>query len=358
MDLQQFGKQLQTLRKAAGLSQEGLVEALDQRARLGPAEEYRAIDGTLISRWEHARTQAGRQWKPTRTYVLHLIHIFAQHLTLATAQEWAAQAGYPITPAELADLFPPAAPFSPVAPSNEHPLPVSAPPCHNLPVSLTSFVGREAEIALLTESLLAATTRLMTIIGEGGIGKTRLALATAQRILDFRFWILDSSTVASPDKPKSKIQNLKFPDGIWFVSLAGLEGGANANLANLLATAIAKALNFSFPSATLAPAVQLIHHLRSKTLLLILDNFEQLAAGATFIVELLQQAEQIRVLATSRTPLNCQAEKLLWLSGLPLLATNGAQAPGLQLFSERTRQQSPILSSTPRACKKLYNCVS
>ena len=106
MDLQKFGEQLQTLRKQAGLSQERLVEALDQRAQLGPVEEYRAVDGTLISRWERAHTQAGRQWKPTRTYLLHLIHIFAAHLTLATAQQWAAQAGYSITPAELQAWFP------------------------------------------------------------------------------------------------------------------------------------------------------------------------------------------------------------------------------------------------------------
>jgi predicted ATPase len=109
----------------------------------------------------------------------------------------------------------------------------------------------------------------------------------------------------------------------------------------LLATAIAKALTLSFPSATLEPAAQLIHHLGAKALLLILDSFEHLVAGATFVVELLQRAEQISVLVTSRTPLNCQAEKLFWLYGLPILPANGTQAPGIQLFSERTRQQLP-----------------
>ncbi|MFN8495020.1 MAG: tetratricopeptide repeat protein [Caldilineaceae bacterium] len=342
MDLQQFGKQLQVLRKQVGLSQEGLVEALDQRARLGPAEEYRAVDGTLISRWEHARTQAGRQWKPTRTYMLHLIHIFATHLTVITAQQWAAQTGYQIAAGELADLFPPAAPVSLVASSSDSSMPESLPLHHNLPVTLTSFVGREAELALLTENLLTPATRLLTIVGEGGMGKTRLALAAGTRIYDLRFTIYEVTGQNSAlVNQKSKIENQKFPDGVWFVALDGLEGGTNANLANSLATAIAKALAFSFPSATVDPATQLIHHLRSKALLLILDNFEHLMPGATFVVELLKQAEQIKVLATSRTPLNCQAEKLLWLHGLPILATNGAQAPGIQLFSERTRQQLP-----------------
>ena len=349
MELQEFGKQLQALRKQAGLSQECLVDALDQRAHLGPTAEYRAIDGTLISRWEHARTQAGRQWKPTRTYVLHLIHIFAKHLTLTTAQQWAAQAGYPIAAAELTDLFPPGAP-SPVAPSHERPLPESQ--RHNLPVALTSFIDRKTELAALMESLLTPTTRLLTIVGEGGIGKTRLALAAGQKSVECGMQNAESEGTTT-STPHSTLHTPHFPDGVWLVPLTGLDGSTSANLANLLATAIAKALNFSFPSATLDPATQLIHYLRSKALLLILDSFEHLVAGATFIVELLQQAEQICVLVTSRTPLNCQAEKLLWLHGLPILPTNGAQAPGIQLFSERTRQQLPDFILDERSAQEV-----
>jgi predicted ATPase len=215
---------------------------------------------------------------------------------------------------------------------------------------LTSFVGRQAEISQLTENLLTPTTRLLTIVGEGGIGKTRLALAAGQTISESQS---ANQTVEPTSNPKSKIQNRKFPDGVWFVPLAGLEGGTNANLANSLATAIAKALTFSFPSATLEPAAQLIHHLRSKALLLILDNFEHLVAGATFVVELLQQAEQISILVTSRTPLNCQAEKLFWLQGLSILATGSVHAPSIQLFSERARQQLPDFTLDDQGVQEL-----
>src|SRR6478672_8864992 len=106
MNLVEFGKQLQALRKAHHWSQEALIEALDQLARRGPPEEYRVIDGTLLSRWERAHTQKGRTWKPTRTYMLHLIQLFAPHLDLGRAQDWAAQAGYTISTAELQAWFP------------------------------------------------------------------------------------------------------------------------------------------------------------------------------------------------------------------------------------------------------------
>lgn len=87
MNLKAFGEQLQVLRKAAHWSQEQLLERLDQLAQLGPTAEYRVIDGALLSHWEHARTQKGRQWKPTRTYTLHLICLFASQLDLARAQQ-------------------------------------------------------------------------------------------------------------------------------------------------------------------------------------------------------------------------------------------------------------------------------
>jgi predicted ATPase/transcriptional regulator with XRE-family HTH domain len=327
MNLKGFGEQLQTLRKQAGLSQERLVEALDQRAHLGPAAEQRVIDSTLLSRWEHARTQAGRQWKPTRAYVLHLIHIFAHHLQLETAQRWAAQAGYQITAAELSALFPEAAAVATVQPAQEQvngKTPMLLPP-NNLPAALTSFVGRQREVAQLTSYLLNPTTRLLTIVGEGGVGKSRLALTVAQQLVDLQ-------TSQPP----------KFPDGVWFVPLAGLEGNPVASVtANRLATAIAKSVNFAFAGGDVEPATQLIAFLHSRTMLLILDNFEHLTAGASFVVDLLQQAAQVSVLVTARGPLNVQAEQLLWLEGLSLTSTATEPAPGVQLFSERTRQQLP-----------------
>lgn len=155
MDLQQFGEQLQTLRKQAGLSQERLVEALDQRARLDPVEEYRAVDGTLLSRWERAHTQKGRIWKPTRPYMLHLIDLFASQLDLVGAQAWAAQAGYPIRAAELQAWFP--APIAAAVPPPR--------PRPTLPAEVTGFVGREREILQVQQRLVDPACRLLTITG-------------------------------------------------------------------------------------------------------------------------------------------------------------------------------------------------
>lgn len=342
-DLKQFGEQLQTLRKRAGLSQEQLVKALDWLACTGPDAEYRVIDGTLISRWERAHAQAGRQWKPTRAYVLHLINLFAGQLNCEAAQVWAAQAGYQVSAAELEQWFPPVAatPVQGAEAVSAH-LPSDAPPPrHNLPTALTSFVGRTDEVATVVEALTATPTRLLTIVGEGGVGKTRLALAAAEAILDLRFEILDFGE-ATGDNPKSKIQNPKFPDGLWFVPLAGLDAGNVTGIANQLASAVAKALAFSFHRVTLEPAAQLIELLRPKKLLLILDNFEHLTAATPFVLELLQEAPRVRILVTSRAPLNCQAERLVALQGLPVPAEGAQQAidlPSIQLFTERARQQ-------------------
>ncbi len=152
MDLKQFGEQLRTLRQQARWSQEALIEALDQLARPGPANEYRVIDSTLLSRWERAHTQKGRIWKPTRTYMLHLIDLFAPQLDLARAQGWAAQAGYVIGAAELQAWFP--APTAAADAATANVPPASADQTarvptrqHNLPTPPTALIGRKAEIA-------------------------------------------------------------------------------------------------------------------------------------------------------------------------------------------------------------------
>ena len=87
MDLKQFGEQLKSRRQQAQLSQKAFVDALDQLALAGPAEDYRVIDGPLVSRWEHGATYKGRQWKPTRPYLRYLIRLFADQLDLLTAQQ-------------------------------------------------------------------------------------------------------------------------------------------------------------------------------------------------------------------------------------------------------------------------------
>ena len=226
------------------------------------------------------------------------------------------------------------------------------PPKTNLPNQLTPFFGREAEITAIANQLAQDDYRLLTIIGEGGVGKTRLALAVAQRILDFGFWILDSNIVALPDNQKSKIKNQKFPDGIWFVPLADLAD--TPDLPDRLAMAIAKALDFAL-SGQGAPTVQIGHYLAQKQVLLILDNFEQLSAHTAFLLTLLHQGSGIRLLVTSRRRLNVQAEYPWRLTGLPLppltqaadlTPTELLRYASVSLFTERARRADPHFQLT------------
>jgi len=182
-------------------------------------------------------------------------------------------------------------------------------PHHNLPNQLTPFFGREQEISEICHFLGRADYRLLTLVGSGGVGKTRLALAIAQRIL---------TSYASPfDKQKAQGVNLEFPDGIWFIPLVGLT--ATANLADQLAAAIGKELGFTFgPQGS--PVVQILCYLSTKRLLLIFDNFEQLCDEPGFIMTLLQKTSAVKVLITSRRRLNIQAEYPWFITGLPIPA--------------------------------------
>lgn len=216
----------------------------------------------------------------------------------------------------------------------------------NLPNQLTPFFGREAEIAAIVHQLRQDDYRLLTIIGEGGVGKTRLALAVAQAILDFRFWLLEPDSAATNNQ-QSTVNSQKFPDGVWFVPLADVT--ATPALSDQLATAIAKALNFAL-SGQGAPTTQVFHYLAHKRLLLLLDNFEQLADHPDFLLTLLQKCRGVRLLVTSRRQLNVQAAYPWRLTGLPLPpVTPTDQVPaaealhyaGLALFAERARRADP-----------------
>ncbi|MCE7982299.1 MAG: NACHT domain-containing protein [Caldilinea sp. CFX5] len=298
MNLTEFGKQLQALRKARQWSQEALIEALDQLARTGPPAEYRVIDGTLLSRWERAHSQKGRHWKPTHTYMLHLIHLFAPQLDLTGAIAWAAQAGYQINPAEVQAWFAVPTAAAQLAGADAQPAPTngapgiapSTPP-HNLPTMLTSFVGRAEEMARLLAYLAAPATRLITIVGEGGVGKTRLALQVAHAVVN---------------QP-----NDAFADGVYFFALIGISttGLVVNGLANTLGVALAGAVD---------PEQQLLAALQKRRLLLLLDNVEHLVAEiGPLLTAILQAAPGVHLLVTSRERLNLAEEWVLAVTGLP-----------------------------------------
>lgn len=202
---------------------------------------------------------------------------------------------------------------------------------HNLPAILTHLIGRERELAEISARLYQAETRLVTIVGAGGMGKTRLALAVAHALLELRMTHNEESEQeATSIMRHAEFATHAYPDGIFFVSLAPLTTDA------ALVSAIAAALGLEIQGD---PQSALQHFLHKKRLLLILDNFEHLLAGAPFVTTLLQGAPNLQILITSRERLNVRGEQLYPLAGL---AYEGEQlSAASQLFVQRAQQIHP-----------------
>jgi non-specific serine/threonine protein kinase len=192
---------------------------------------------------------------------------------------------------------------------------------HNLPAQLTNFIGREQEIADL--EALVASTRLLTLSGAGGCGKTRLALELAARVRD------------------------RFPDGVWVVDLASLTDPL------LVAQATAAVLEIrDAPNRPILDA--LADCLRNREMLLVLDNCEHLIAGCAQLAEtLLRAAPRARMLATSREGLGLTGETLWRVPSLSLPdgsapASAGAlhQYDAVRLFLERAAASDPAFTIT------------
>ena len=203
---------------------------------------------------------------------------------------------------------------------------VSSPVRHTLPQRLTSFIDRETEMAVLRARLAGAATRLITITGEGGVGKSALAISVGQAVMD------------------------RWRDGVHFVPLLELEANPVDTLNHRLASVIAEHIGLSFSTVpgTGSSLEQLFDFLRDRSLLLILDNFEHLTAGAAFVSDLLQTAPKCRVLVTTRKPLRLQAESVVRLDGLPVPQEKqtlyGETPASVALFAERARQRKHTFS--------------
>jgi predicted ATPase/DNA-binding CsgD family transcriptional regulator len=186
-------------------------------------------------------------------------------------------------------------------------------PKHNLPIQLTSLVGREAAIATATALLRRPEVRLLSMIGTGGIGKTRLAIGVATELLE------------------------DFTDGVYFVALAPLHDP------DMVLPTIAHTLGLQESGSE--PVADRIHtYLRDKHLLLVLDNFEHLMPAAPVVVELLTTCPNLKLLVTSREVLHLRAEQQF---SVPPLAVPDwkhvakveslSQYPALDLFLQRAR---------------------
>jgi predicted ATPase/DNA-binding CsgD family transcriptional regulator len=194
-----------------------------------------------------------------------------------------------------------------------------------IPTPPTDLLGREEEIEEIVRRIAAQETRLLTLTGLGGIGKSRLAVEVA-RIL-------------------SAERRGTFRDGVFFVALAALTNPEGIVLS------IGDVLGLVLQPGGEAAKHQLIEHLAPRRLLLVLDNFEHLAEGVGLIDEILAASQYAKIMVTSREPLGLQAEWRFELSGLqypehePLADLESF--PSVQLFLDRARRQGSTLSSDP-----------
>ncbi|HEU5432322.1 MAG TPA: LuxR C-terminal-related transcriptional regulator [Thermomicrobiales bacterium] len=198
-------------------------------------------------------------------------------------------------------------------------------PALRLPTPLTTLLGREREIAAVCRLLRHDDVRLLALTGPGGVGKTHLALTIARRLTD------------------------DFPDGVAFVPLAAVHD------AELVAPTLVQALE-ARSANDLSPLPTLRDYLRDRRLLLTLDNFEQVAAAAPLLTDLLVACPGLAILVTSRARLHLHGEHDFPVPPLavpealagaePGPAAHVAAFAGVQLFVERAQAVDPAFALT------------
>jgi predicted ATPase len=237
----------------------------------------------------------------------HTVHALTQALHLSDAEQ--------------AALLAARRPLLHTPPAAPRPARPAVPPA--LPAVLTPLVGRDQDVQALTHLLARPEVRLVTIVGPGGVGKTRVAVELA------------SSTAA------------QFPDGVTWVSLAGILDPA------LVVPTLAAALGMRETGGQSLPEL-LAHTLQAHHHLLVLDNVEQVVDAAPQLAALLQACPQLHIVATSRTPLQVRGEHVFPLAPLAVPSFAGlprlkevAQSSAVQLFVARVQAVAPQFALTP-----------
>jgi len=199
-------------------------------------------------------------------------------------------------------------------------------PLHNLPTALTPLIGRERDVAAVVALLRPGQVRLVTLTGPPGVGKTRVGLDVAAKLLPH------------------------FANGVFVVALPSLREP------RLLPAYIAQALGLD--DASIHPAVEplvsaLRAHLKTKRMLLVLDNFEQVVAAAPLLIDLLEGCPHLAMLVTSRAPLRVRGEREMPVEPLALPPADAlpvpdalARYPSVALFVQRAQAVRPSFALT------------
>jgi predicted ATPase/DNA-binding SARP family transcriptional activator len=192
---------------------------------------------------------------------------------------------------------------------------------HNLPLQMTPFIARDTELAELSRLLADPEVRLVTILGPGGMGKSRLAIQAARAQLG------------------------AYAHGVWYVPLSVADPAVFAGSIDPVIATLADTLKLAFHGNE-TPHHQLLAYLQDKEMLIVLDNFEHLLDSVDLVSDFVTQSPRLKVLVTSRERLNLIEEWLLILQGLPTPPEDASALDlmnygAIRLFWQHARQVQP-----------------
>jgi hypothetical protein len=319
-DSELFSDSVQEYLHTSGYTQKELAKALGLHPKVLSRKLHSSGNAYLTHLEIRCIITTLAEWSAitTRDEALHLLELAHVEPTIFSTDVWQTP---PLNTLTTKD----AQPF-PANTSSDSSTPLS-PLQHNLPTPTTRLIGREWAVDRIQQLLGRDDVRLLTLVGAGGSGKTRLALHVANKLID------------------------AFAQGAWFVPLAGVSDPAQVPMS------IIQALNLK-PTPGLSPLQSLVTYLRHKHMLLVLDNFEQVEEAAAAVGEILTAAPGLKVLVTSRTVLHLYGEHEFSVPPLEVPDPYSVEETteilfygAIQLFVERAQAVVPdfVLTAENRA---------